>query len=75
MTLKLTRPKVEAIQDMPAPNDIKGLKGFLGMVNYLAKFLPFLSDITEPLKSSRIKMLSGVGSNSTSKRTALSRRP
>ena len=35
---------------MPSPNDVKGLKRFLGMVNYLAKFLPLLSDMTEPLR-------------------------
>ncbi|CAB3999653.1 Hypothetical predicted protein, partial [Paramuricea clavata] len=42
--------KVESILDMPAPTDTKGLKRFLGMVNYLAKFLPLLSDMTEPLR-------------------------
>ncbi|KAL9978343.1 hypothetical protein ACROYT_G015844 [Oculina patagonica] len=48
--LKADPSKVEAILDMPPPNDIKGLKRFLGMVNYLAKFLPLLSDMTEPLR-------------------------
>ncbi|KAL9961522.1 hypothetical protein ACROYT_G030478 [Oculina patagonica] len=46
--LKADPSKVEAILDMPPPSDIKGLKRFLGMVNYLAKFLPLLSDMTEP---------------------------
>jgi hypothetical protein len=45
--LKADPAKVEAILDMP---DTKGLKRFLGMVNYLAKFLPLLSDMTEPLR-------------------------
>ncbi|KAL9965900.1 hypothetical protein ACROYT_G029758 [Oculina patagonica] len=48
--LKADPSKVEAILDMPPPSDIKGLKRFLGMVNYLAKFLPLLSDMTEPLR-------------------------
>ena len=48
--LKADPAKVQAILDMPAPTDIKGLKRFLGMVNYLAKFLPLLSDMTEPLR-------------------------
>ncbi|CAB3985408.1 Transposon Ty3-G Gag-Pol poly, partial [Paramuricea clavata] len=48
--LKADPAKVEAILDMPAPTDTKGLKRFLGMVNYLAKFLPLLSDMTEPLR-------------------------
>ena len=48
--LKADPAKVEAILDMPPPTDVKGLKRFLGMVNYLAKFLPLLSDMTEPLQ-------------------------
>lgn len=34
--------------EMRPPTDVKGLKRFLGMVNYLAKFLPRLYDLTEP---------------------------
>ena len=48
--LKVDPEKVEAIVEMPAPTDVKGLKRFLGMVNYLAKFLPSLSDMTKPLR-------------------------
>lgn len=48
--MKADPSKVEAILEMPPPNDVKGLKRFLGMVNYLAKFLPLLSDMTEPLR-------------------------
>jgi hypothetical protein len=35
--------KVEAILKMPLPTDVKLLSRALGMVNYLAKFLPNLS--------------------------------
>ena len=48
--LKADPAKVEAILDMPPPTDVKCLKRFLGMVNYLAKFLPLLSDMTELLQ-------------------------
>ena len=48
--LKANPAKVEAILDIPPPTDVKGLKRFLGMVNYLARFLPLLSDMTEPLR-------------------------
>ena len=48
--LKPDPRKVEAILEMPPPTDIKGIKRFLGMVNYLAKFLPLLSDMTQPLR-------------------------
>ena len=34
---------------MPPPNDKKELKTLLGMVTYLAKFTPQLSEITKPL--------------------------
>ena len=42
--------KVEAIVQMPDPTDVHYLCRFLGMVNYLAKFLPCLSDETEVLR-------------------------
>ena len=42
--------KVEAVQKMPQPTDVPSVKRFLGMVNYLSKFLPNLSTITEPLR-------------------------
>ena len=35
---------------MPTPSDKKALQRLLGMITYLAKFLPNLSDVTEPLK-------------------------
>ena len=35
---------------MPEPKDVTALKRFLGMVTYLAKFMPHLSDMTEPLR-------------------------
>ena len=35
---------------MPDPTDFHLLRRFLGMVNYLAKFLPHLSDETEVLR-------------------------
>ena len=42
--------KVEAIVQVPDPTDVHSLHRFLGMVNYLAKFLPCLSDETEVLR-------------------------
>ena len=33
---------------MPEPEDVTALKRFLGMVTYLAKFMPHLSEMTEP---------------------------
>ena len=35
---------------MPRPTDVAGGQRLLGMIQYLAKFLPNLSDITKPLR-------------------------
>ena len=42
--------KVNAIVDMPGPTDTQSLRRFLGMVNYLAKFFPQLSEEREVLR-------------------------
>ncbi|XP_060085903.1 uncharacterized protein K02A2.6-like [Ylistrum balloti] len=42
--------KVRAITDMPAPCDKEGVRRFLGLVQYLAKFLPNLSQVDAPLR-------------------------
>ena len=48
--------KVRAIRDMPTPTDVKSLKRFLGMVTTcLAKFLPNLSSVCEPLRRLELK--------------------
>ena len=38
--------RVKAICDMPAPTDKKALQRFLGMINYLASFIPNLAEET-----------------------------
>ena len=43
-------PNVSATVDMPLPTNKKELQRFLGMVNYLGKFLPNLSDVSAPLR-------------------------
>ncbi|XP_038047830.1 uncharacterized protein K02A2.6-like [Patiria miniata] len=48
--LKPDPAKVSAITDMPPPTDVTALQRFLGMVTYLAKFVPNLSDLTAPLR-------------------------
>ena len=42
--------KMAAIQEMAEPKTPQEVRRFLGMVNYLAKFLPNLSQVTEPLR-------------------------
>lgn len=42
--------KIEAIQELREPSNMKELQLLLGMVTYLGKFIPNLSDITKPLR-------------------------
>ena len=39
-----------SIVGLPAPEDKKGVQRLLGLVNYVAKFIPNLSEKTVPLK-------------------------
>ena len=43
--------KVEAIVNMPRPSDKQGLLRLLGMIKYLAQYIPNESSITVPLRS------------------------
>ena len=42
--------KIEAIIQMDPPQNIASLQSFNGMVNYLKKFRPVLSELSEPLR-------------------------
>lgn len=42
--------KVKAIANMPHPKNKEDLQRFLGMTNYLCKFLPKYSEVTAPLR-------------------------
>ena len=42
--------KVKAIEDMPWPQDVESLQCFLGMLNYLLKFIKGHSQLTAPLR-------------------------
>lgn len=41
--------KVSAVTEMPAPSDVPELRRFLGMVQYLGRYLPSLSATIKPL--------------------------
>ena len=49
--VKPDKEKVEAIVNMPPPTDKKGVERLLGTVNYLAKFIPNMSIINEPIRN------------------------
>ena len=48
--LKIDPEKIRAIIDMPEPTDKAGVQRFLGMVQYVAKFIPNLSELSAPLR-------------------------
>ena len=48
--VKADPTKVKAILEMKQPSDVAGVKRTVGTVNYLAKFLPHLSQVSEPLR-------------------------
>ena len=48
--LKVDPGKCDAIINMPIPNNKTELQRFLGIINYVGKFIPNLSNITEPLR-------------------------
>jgi len=53
--LKVHPDKVCAVLEMPRPTDVKGLLRFNGTVQYLAKFLPHLSEMSHPLRQLTVK--------------------
>lgn len=48
--LKADTDKIEAMKKMPRPTSIKEVQSLVGMATYLAKFLPNLSDVCEPIR-------------------------
>ena len=48
--LKPDRAKIQGVQEMPTPESKQDVKGLLGMVNYLQKFAPNLSEATTPMR-------------------------
>lgn len=48
--LKPDPAKVEAVLKLQQPNDVEGVQRLNGFVNYLAKFLPGLSDAMGPIR-------------------------
>ena len=42
--------KLDEIKNMPAPEDVKALQSFLGLMNYFKRFIPQYSTLTHPLR-------------------------
>ena len=48
--IKRDESKIEAILNLPSPQNKKDVERLLGMVTYLSKFIPNMSTLTEPLR-------------------------
>ena len=48
--LKPDPAKIQAVLEMPNPQNVNDVQRLVGFVNYLGKFLPSLSDMCEPLR-------------------------
>eukprot|EP00731_Ephydatia_muelleri_P001018 Em0001g1018a len=48
--ISLDKDRVKAISEMPPPTDRKGVERILGTLNYVAKFVPDMSMITQPIR-------------------------
>ncbi len=48
--LKPTEERVQAISNMKTPENVQELETILGMVAYVSKFIPNVSDLCEPLR-------------------------
>ena len=49
--VKVDEAKVQAIRGMPAPTDVEGVRRLFGMAQYMARFLPNLAEILEPMRA------------------------
>ena len=47
---KPAQNKITAIVEMPPPSSKKEVQSFIGMINYLTKFLPRLTELAEPIR-------------------------
>ena len=43
--------KIEALRNLPEPKDERPLQSFLGMVNYLSRFDPYMANMTHNLRA------------------------
>lgn len=53
--VSLTESKVKAFQEMREPNAVAELRSLLGMINFMGKFIPNLSERTQHMRSLLLK--------------------
>ena len=47
--IEVDKAKVDAIEKMPCPKDIKGIRSFLGHASFYRKFIKHFSKISRPM--------------------------
>lgn len=60
---RLLSSGLKAIIEVLKPQDVAGVRRFIGFVNYLSKFMPRLSEVCEPLRCVTMKDVDGTGQN------------
>lgn len=58
--IRVDKDRIKAIVEMKEPNTLKELLRFLGMINYVSKFIPNVAEITAPLRELNKKGLNFV---------------
>ena len=66
--------KVSAVRDMEAPTNVKELRRFMGMANYLGKFSPNLAKFSQPLRELLGTKASGYGEHQKKRHSRKSRK-
>ena len=59
--------RIQAIVNMPAPNDLTGVRSFLGMINYYCAFLPEIRNLRYPFDELCKKNVDSIGHSSVSR--------
>ena len=49
--IKVNRAKIEAIEKLPPPSSMKGIRSFLGHTGFYRRFIKDFSQIAKPLSS------------------------
>lgn len=48
--IRLDKKRVDAVTNIPKPKERKELERFLGITNYLSRFIPNYANISAPLR-------------------------
>ena len=49
--IEVDRAKIEAIEKLPSPTNVKGARSFLGHADFYRRFIKVFSKITKPLSN------------------------